>query len=261
MSVVTVTATVEASNVPPRVRLDVADTGSPVFTTVTITRLNPDGTTVPVRTPDGNPLVMSAGAGLVYDNEVPLGEAVTYSSLETPANVTTPVTVPASQVWLEHPGIPTLSVPVRLGRGTFTRRTRAARQGVFWPMGRETPVVFGDGSRKSIQTQLVLVALTSTEADALDALLQDGSPLLLNVPASLGYNFSTAYISLGDLEVAVATEMVTEDVLTYTMPITVVDRPAGGSQSQRTYTDLLVFPTYAALQDAYVDYAALLAGP
>src|SRR5438270_938447 len=119
MSVITVAATVDTVNVPARVQLNVTDTGSPAFVSTTITRLNPDGSTSPVRTSDGNPSPLSGGAALLYDYEAPYGQSVTYSSLETPANVSASVTVPASQVWLIHPGTPALSMPVRLGKGSF----------------------------------------------------------------------------------------------------------------------------------------------
>jgi hypothetical protein len=261
MSVITVAATVEASNVPPRVKLVATDTGSPAFVTTTILRNDPDGSQVPVRTATGGGATLSGGTVTVYDYEMPYGQAVTYTSLETPANVTTPVQVDASQVWLIHPGIPSLSLPIRLGRGSLTKRTRAVTRAVFWPMGRSTPVVIGDGSRKSIESQLVVVTATIPERVSLEELTADASPLLLNVPTTLGYNFETCYISVGDIDETVVTEMVTETYMTVTLPFTVVDRPAGGSQSARTFADLLVYPNLAALKNAYPTFAAVLAGP
>jgi hypothetical protein len=154
MSVITVTPTVELSNTPPRVRLNVADTGTPAFTSTTITRLNPDGTTSPVRTTDGGPVPISGGTGLVYDYEAPYGQAVTYSSVETPGNVTAPVTVAVSQVWLIHPGTPALSTPIDLRVGALDDETLPVRQAVYWPLGRSTPVVIGDGARKLAQSSL-----------------------------------------------------------------------------------------------------------
>jgi len=42
----------------------------------------------------------------------------------------------------------------------------------------------------------------------------------------------------------------------------VVDRPAGGTQAQRTYTDVLAtYATYSAVRTKYATYSALLAGP
>jgi hypothetical protein len=53
----------------------------------------------------------------------------------------------------------------------------------------------------------------------------------------------------------------TDYVRDVTVPFTVVARPAGGTQSQRTLADLLVYPTITALNAQYVNLAAVLAGP
>jgi hypothetical protein len=89
MSAVTVVATVENSTNPqdpPRVRLNVTDTGTtPSLFAATVTRLDPDGQVVPVRTADGNPLTLlhksgTTRVGLLYDYEMPYGAPVTYST-------------------------------------------------------------------------------------------------------------------------------------------------------------------------------------
>jgi hypothetical protein len=255
---VTVTPTVEAGNVPPRVRLDVTSTAESL---TTVTRLNPDGTTIPVRTPDGGQVQLSGGTALLYDYEAPFGQPVTYSSQETPSTVSTAITVDASQTWLIHPGVPSLSLPVRLAQGSFSRRTAPARQGVFLPMGRKTPVVVTDGRRKSYQSSLGVVTTTADELAAVEALLDDTGTLLLNIPTTLGYNFPTCYIAVADVDVAPVIDKVFEQWMTVTLPFTVVDRPVGGSQAQRTLADLLAYPTLRAIQDAYPTFAAVLAGP
>ena len=261
MSVATVTATVDTANTPPRVRLDVADTGSPAFATVNVTRLDPDGVTRPVRTADGNPLPMSSGAGLVYDYEVPYGQAVTYSTLETPGNVTTPVTVPITQPWLIHPGVPSRSMQVTFRPGTLQDETLTVRQGVFWPMGRTTPIIVGDGARHRSQSQLVLTTQSSSELAAIRALLADASVLLLNLPPSVGADYQTRYIAVSDVKISRWTDTSINSYRDVTLPFVTVDRPAGGTQSQRTLADLLVYPTLAAVQNAYATFADVLAGP
>ena len=158
MSTIAVVATVEASNVPPRVRLNVTDTGTPALASTTITRLNPDGTTTPVRTLDGNPLTLTTGTGLLYDYEMPYGAAVSYSSLETPAASSAQVTVNVSSVWLVHPGVPSLSRPITVSK--FGDRTSKVQRGVFHPMGRATPVVVTDGVRGSAEYELTVVTFT-----------------------------------------------------------------------------------------------------
>lgn len=256
---ITVSPSVEASNWPPRVRLDVA--ASAGETSTTVTRTDPDGTIVPVRTGDGNPLALASSAGTLYDYEAPFGAAVTYSSQETPANVSSPVTVPASRVWLIHPGVPTLSQPVRLAPGTFTKRTRDVSQGVFWPQGRSTPIIVSDGARKTAQSTLAVLTISPDEAAGIDAVMSDAGVLLLNIPATLGYNFGTCYIAPGKIEAGPVIDKVFEQWLTFSWPFYVVARPAGGSQAQRTLADLLSYATLADLKRTYATLGDLLAGP
>jgi hypothetical protein len=45
------------------------------------------------------------------------------------------------------------------------------------------------------------------------------------------------------------------------LPLTVIDRPSGGSQSERTLLDLFEFPTLDSLMTVYASFNDLLAGP
>lgn len=265
MSVVTVTATVEATNVPPRVRLDVVDNGSPFYFQTTVTRLNLDGSTVPVRTQDGNPLPLTTSGsnrvGLIYDYEAPFQQAVSYSTVETPGTSTPQVTVPENRIWLIHPGVPALSVPVTLGSGSLATVTRAAKRGVFYPMGRQNPVVQTDGARKGADSQINVLTSSTDDLAALRALLQDTGVLLLNIPGSRDYGFDTCYIAVGDVGEARPVDLLPVTWRSTSLPFVVVDRPAGGSQAQRTYVDLFNYATYADLLAAYPTYTDLLAGP
>jgi len=268
MSTITVTATVENSTGPldvPRVRLNVTDTGTnPALFAATVTRLDPDGRVVPVRTNDGNPLVLTTSGttrvGLVYDYEMPYGAPVTYSTMETPTSSSAAVTVNESKIWLVHPGVPELSMPISVA--SVGNRTRSISRGVFYPMGRRSPVVQTDGQRKSTEGTLELNTLTLTDAARLETLTDDAGVLLLNVPASLNWGLPPSYIAVGDIEEQRVVDYAPEPRRVHVLPYTVVDRPAGGSQSERTYVDLLAqFSSYAALRNAYPSYTALLAGP
>lgn len=259
MATITVTPTVEASNVPPRVRLDIADSGTPAVTQTTVTRLNPDGSLVPVRTYDGNPVALTSGTALLYDYEAPYGQAVSYSSTESASVVSAQVTVPETRIWLVHPGVPALSTPITVQ--SWGEVTVRATQGVFWPMGRSTPVVVTDGARKSAQFTLTVLTGTSDEAASMAALLGDLGSLLLNIPASKNAGRPTGYVAVGDVQVSRPSRITSEAARLWTLDCTDIDRPVGGSQAQRTYVDLLSYPTYAALQAAYPSYTALLAGP
>lgn len=264
MSTVTVVPTVELSNVPPRVRLDVTDTGSPSIFSTTVMRLNPDGRTVPVRTNDGNPLTLSTSGsdrvGLIYDYEPPFGAAVSYLTLESAGTVSTQVTVPETRVWLIHPGVPELSMPITVAR--FGTRSRKTARGVHYPMGRATPVVQTDGARKAAEYALSVVTFTDDERRDLETLLEDSGALLLNVPASKGWGVSAEYVSVGDIQEERQVQFAGDPLRVWSLPCTVIDRPAGGSQAERTYVDVLGDNvTYASLMTKYPTYLALLAGP
>jgi hypothetical protein len=265
VSVVSVTATVEASNVPPRVRLDVVDNGSPFYYQTTVTRLNPDGTTSPVRTQDGNPLPLTTSGsnrvGLLYDYEPQFGAQVSYSTLETPGTVAGPVVVPEDRIWLIHPAIPSLSIPVTLAPGSLTQISRAAKRGVFYPMGRQNPVVQTDGARKGVESTLNVLTMNTADLAALRALLQDTGVLLLNIPTDRDYGFPTCYIAVGDVSEARSVDRLPAPYRVTSLPFVVVDRPAGGSQAQRTLADLFEYATLADLMTAYPTFADLLAGP
>lgn len=257
---VTVTPTVDLVNNPPRVSLAIsanAGEGS-----ATITRLDPSGATVPVRTPDGNPLPISAGSALLFDYEMPYGESVSYSSMASPNTISAGVRVTASRPWLVHPAIPARSVQIQAFRqGTGIKRTRGVRQSVLYPLGRANPLVITDGARHGVTSSLVLLSSSSAYTQAIEALTADGSPLLLNVPVALGFNLTTRYIAIADIDYAPVFDKVFETYFDITLPFVEVDRPAGGSTSQRNLTSLTTYPTIAALNAAYSSLAAVQAGP
>lgn len=255
---VTVAPTVEASNVPPRVRLNI--TASAGETSTTITRLNPDGSVVPVRTNDGNPLTISGGTALLYDYETPFGP-VSYSSLESPGTVSAQVTIDAGSVWLVHPGVPALSMAVELRVGSLAEESYAVSQGVFRPMGRANPVIVTDGTRKGMQSSMTVGVDNANDLRAIRALISDAGVLFLNIPASLGYVVDSCYIAVGDVRITRPSTVGSDPHRDIELPFYVVDRPAGGSQAARTLLDLLDYPTLNSLQAAYPTLTALLAGP
>ena len=257
-----ITASALPSNAPPAVQVNINDTRSPgQASQLTIMRINPDGTQSPVRTSDGNPLPLSSGVGVVYDYEAPYGQPVAYTSAEVPGVTSPQVTVTSSSDWLVDPAVPDLSVPVQFRPGTLQKVTYQVRQGVFQPMGRQYPVVVTDGARKAGVSTLVVSAESSDDIAGLLALLSNASVLLLN-PSDSSWRFDPCYIAVGDVDVTRWTDVVIDDNRDFTLPITIVDRPAGGSQAQRTYADLLAsYGTYAAADAAYGSYIEMLAGP
>lgn len=263
MSTVSVVATVEASNVPPRIRLDVTDTGTPNIFATTVTRLDPDGRAVPVRTIDGEPLALSTSGsnrvGVVYDYEAPFGESVTFSTLESPGLSSATVALPSTRPWLIHPGLPELSTPILIQ--SLGEATRVTQRGVFQPMGRKYPVVQTGGQRQAEEYLLTVLAMTVGELAALDTLLDDATTLLLNIPADKGWQLRTNYVSVGDVTKAPVTRLLSEATTSYQLPVTVVDRPAGGTQAERTLADLVEYGSLAGIAVAYDDLFDIAVGP
>jgi hypothetical protein len=265
MSTVTVVPTVDMASNPPRVQLVVTDVGTPNLFAATVTRLDPDGVWRNVRTSDGNPLVLTtSGAnrvGTLSDYEARYGTPVTYSTLESAGTVSAPVTVNETRAWLVDPSTPALSVPIELRKGSFEEETWDVQQGIFYPMGRDTPVVQTDGTRKAPTTSVTVKIDTPEELAALRALLSGAGVLLLNIPASLDLGFDTSYVAVGKVTNRRVSDIGTDPYRAVELPITVVDMPIGGSQSSRSYGDLMDFSSYAALSAGYASYTALLAGP
>lgn len=259
MSTVNVAATVEAGNVPPRVRLDITSSDA---TSTTITRLNPDGRMEPVRTSTGGPLQITGSSALLYDYTAPFGRGVQYSSLESPSVTSAMVTVDAASVWLIHPGVPALSLPIELRAGSLQDETYSVQQGTFWPMGRETPVIVTDGSRKGMQSSMTVATETVNDLASLRAILSDASTLFLNIPASFGFLVDSCYIAAGDVKISRRSTIGSMTQRDVEIPFTVVARPAGGSQSQRTFADVLADnSSFGSLMTRYRTMFDLLAGP
>lgn len=250
---VTVAPTVEPSTGPDdpwRVRLDVTATAGETATTVT--RLDPDGQTRAVRTTTGVPLPISGGVALTYDYEAPFAAPVRYSTLETPGTLSAEVTLDAREVWLIHPGIPSLSMPVDLLADSFQEETWAVTQGVHWPLGREAAVVQTDGQRKAPAGSLTVAVEGLSTLTGLRTLLRDAGVLLLNPPATLGLGVDPCYIAVGEVRNRRPSDIGSDPYRAVVLPYVVTDPPAGGTQAERTLADIgAPFATLAELGAAY----------
>lgn len=264
MATLTITATVEPGHVPPRVKLSLVDSGEPPINSVTVTRTDPSGVVVNVRTENGEPLALVASGATrvatVYDYEMPYGQPVTYSTVQKPLVTTGEVTVAEERVWLVHPGVPARSVPIELMKGSFDDEEEDVLAGVFFPLGRRNAVVISDGKRKAPAGTLIVGTETPAERRALGELLADAFPLLLNVPPLVGIDVDTCYIHVGRLRRARPSDVGTDPHRNWVLPFQVVDMPVGGAQSLRTYQDVLdEHASFQAVLDAYPTFADLQA--
>jgi hypothetical protein len=261
MATITVTTTPQPNNVPPRVKIDIVDSGAPAINSVTVTCTDVTGNVETVRTSDGNPLTLvtsgTTRVGTIYHYEMDLGSPVTYSTVEKPL-VTSTTQVDSSLVWLVHPGIPALSMPINVA--SFDTKVRRTVQGVFYPLGRKNPIVVTDGSRKGVTSSLQVRTSSLVELSTLEALTADAGVLLLNVPAQFNWGLSSSYIAIGDMEEARLVDYAGDQNRYVTLPYVVVDSPIGGNQAQYTWADVIAkYPTWSALIAANPTWADVIA--
>lgn len=240
-----------------RVRLDLF---WPDVRAATITRLDADGTTSPVR--NAEPLLLCTAATL-YDHEAPLDRACTYRVAPyTDSTVywdTDPVTISSTTPllsWLKHPFKPSLSRLVHLH--VIGPRQLSARRGVARPIDRPDPVVVYQTRSTDRGAIVVQTDGTWAENDGIRSLLADGAPLLLQQPAALGE--AQLYVSVDTAELALP-----DDGLgllfqrNITLPFDVVARPSGKAAGPAglTYAAIaaarLTYEHVAAAEPTYTD--------
>lgn len=237
MATFTITATPQPTTTPPSILVQVHQTDTPAVPTVTLSRIDPDGRTRLVRTPDGETLTLASNTGSVVDYEPWYGQTATYKVTEGNAP-TTDAMVDAADVWLNHLGVPSRSMPVELRIGSLDDETWDIEQAVYSPLLRPSPIIITGGARQSAASTLIVTISTATDLAGLKSLLADGSPLLLNVPPSLGIGLGTAYIQIGKVSVARPTGVGGDPLRAVSLPFQVVDRPAGGTRAAITWADV-----------------------
>jgi hypothetical protein len=259
----TFVATPEPNNVPPRILLELEYTGE---TEATITRLDPDGRTRTVRL--GEPATLSSDTWVGYDYESWLDGTATYTAATSAGNIsTTEVTLesgadPTSGLaWLRHPGIPSLSVRVEI-LPPLDERTHGVNQAVLQPLGRRFPVVVSDGRRKAATSSLTFRTFDEDDAAALRDILDDVSILLLDAPQFHGLGFTHEYLAFGELrERRFDPSYGPNPWRNWTVGYTVVDKPAGGQLSQRTWATLVVEQaTWTTTVNTYDTWSDALTG-
>lgn len=272
MATLTLTATPEPAAVPPRVRLDITDSGTPAVTSVVISRLDSDGRYRPVRTSDGGPLPISGGVATIYDYE-PLGYGtpVTYSTNQAGGPTVTAV-LDSGVPWLVHPGLPSRSVPISIS--SQDDETFDVAQGIFDILEREDPIVVTGGARSTAASTFGIRTRTSAERRALRLLLSDASPLLLNMPAAMDWGIDPCYITVGTVRRGRTVRYGPFPYREWQLPYRVVGRPAGGTQAAIAWDNIATrgaddytaaagsqYLTWQAIADAHVPSWAELSAP
>lgn len=255
----TLVATPDPGNSPPRVLLELTYTGQ---TEATIVRNDPDGSQTVVRL--ANPATLDgSGQWVGFDYESWFESDMTYTATTGAGSISSStVSLDVSDVWLRHPGVPSLSLQVDFqGEG---EPVRPVMQTVLEPLGRRNPVVVSDGQRKSKRGDITLRTKNDDEHDDLIALVDGVVPLLLDVPPSknFGASLTHQYLSLGDLtERRLRPDYYPHPWRIWTAPYIVVGWPAGGILPERSYATVLAdYASYQAVKSAYATYTTLLTG-
>lgn len=168
----------------------------------------------------------SAAVQQVMDREAPLDVPITYE-LRAPDQpsfiaVSEPVTLASEdRTWLSHP---TLGVALSVTVAEEPDQTRGIARGVFEVLGRPYPIAVSANQRQASSGTYQVWAATFAERDAILALLDDGSPLLLRAPARLGHG-PGEWLSIGDVGYKPLGHGAWEQTRELSLPYVIVDAP------------------------------------
>lgn len=251
-----ITVTAQPDYAPPRNIIGVHADDGRIFETLEIVRLQEGVETLVRRQP-----IAGTSDVTVYDYEMPYGTPVSYrasGSYQGGVNAgacTEQVSLLPDTSWLIHPGNParSLHLPLRLisGIGDTVRKATATRHDV---LGSRYPVFTVPGPRFSREFTLRLRTRGFGDERILNALLDDQTPLLLNLlpDVSAWLNVDSMYLQVLDSTDARFVQMIYDrddspgGIRDWQLPCVEVASPAIGQQA--------VGWTYAQLASDYADY-------
>lgn len=261
-----ITATAGTSSLGvPRVVLSISSTSGATITAISLSR-TVSGATVPTRV---QPTV-GPSPRTVNDYEEDWDTAAVYTAVVSTASGTetftsAPVTVTSAYPWAIHPTTPALSIcldkatTAAAGVQLIGNVTRAATDTPHNVLGSAFRTYTKTGPRSAPTVQLVLTTVTVLEAQAVRALVNDLTPILLRVPSSLGWDIDNGYYRIGDVDEARFQQYGPDHTRTFTLPLEQVEEPAGSQQSERTWANVLNdFPSWASVRAAYSTWTNVL---
>ncbi len=188
-------------------------------------------TWAPVRNAFGLQSRIDSASATVYDYEAPNGVTVTYraralhnysGAYAASAWVQTTALWTSTAWWLKHPSLPALNVAIELV--AYGDVTRAARHGVFQPLGAALPIVVADTRAGAAGSSIAQTRSTATK-ESLEALSGRTDTLMLQGPAVAGE--PDRYVRVGDLTAVRTVENVHVALRRFTLPWTEVALPDG----------------------------------
>lgn len=183
-------------------------------------------------------------------------------------------TLTVNQTWLIHPSQPSLSCAIDsgpqggLGKLRFVEASSGASKSsnavatVHRPVGRKRAVTITSGPRQADEWTLVVGAPTIAQKDAVRALVDDQTPLLLRSPAGSIWDLPDDWYSVGDVGINRVESPVINTMTTISLPLTPSDEPIVSVGAVWTWGNVLT--TYATWQDvlnANATWLDVLAGP
>lgn len=254
---ITITAVPEPEHEPPRVVLTVTSSNSGDNRELAVSRT--DSVFGRTKARDSEFASLSAGTWVGYDYEAPYGVEAHYDVVvDSDVAMSEPVTLESEKIWLIHPGLPALSMQLPRVR-KIANLTRRVVRGKFDVVGRKTSIIRTDGTRKAPEYKLTLKINTHEQLDDLDNILDDTSPLLLNVPVSLGWRWPSSYISVDTSDEERPTISGSDPRRELELPIEVTERPTGQQIALWTCDDVAAeFDTCTDLLAVYETCTDLL---
>lgn len=182
-------------------------------------------------------------------------------------------TLDVDAAWLIHPSQPSLSIPIDFGIGgdrslrfieasSGDSRSSNAQSTIHRPIGRRRAVVITSGPRQADEWTLVIGAPTVAAKNAVRAIVDDQTPLLLRFPAGKSQDLPDDWYSVGDVDISRITPHAIIPLTLITLPLIPVDEPIVRQGALWTWSDVVIkYPTWAdviADNDTWID---VLAGP
>jgi hypothetical protein len=191
--------------------------------------------------------------------------AVVTSGAGTETFTSSTVTVVSDKPWAIHPTTPALSfpldqfTPLAAGIRTLGDVSRDATDTPHSVLGSPYRTYTKTSGRSAPVTQIEFTTVTSMEARTVRAALNDLTPILIRVPASLGWDWENGYYRVGQTSEARRLQYGPAPSRIFTLPLERVEEPAGTQQAERTWANVLNdFSSWAAVRAAYATWTDVL---
>lgn len=256
---ITITATVDTAVAQPRIRLDVvANATAPGVDPggrLSLYRVNPDGTQKRVIVDANATLIGGSWSG--FDYHCPFNQQVQYIASASAVNSSmTPATLPSTVSWLIHPNNPALSVQLD-AVADFADQAFDGSAVLSFPYSGVYPISLTEGVQRAPTGQLTARVDSQAKAQALQALLADGGPMLMNLASKdpgAWWDQPWAWIQRATVTPLNPAKNLNGTSRKFVIPYQVIDTPAGAALPLWTCDN--VTATYATCDQVTTTYSS-----